>query len=101
MMVEMYFVVVGLVSFFALATWQFSLANLTFLVLLWAVGFAYSHYNKTDLLIISGKIYKDSRTGELIKVIKANYWVVYYMYENDRQLYKSLIKDFKENFEYC
>lgn len=101
MMVEMYFTVVGLVSLFALATWQLSLANLTFLVLLWVVGFAYSHYNKEDLLIIPGKTYKDSRTGELIKVIEANYWTVSYMYENDRQLYKALIGDFKKNFEYC
>ena len=101
MMVEMYFVVVGLISFFALATWQFSLANLTFLALLWVVGFAYSHYNRANLLIIPGKTYKDSRTGELIRVTEADYWTVSYMYENDYQLYEALIGDFKKNFEYC
>ena len=101
MLVEMYFMVVGLFSLFALATWQLTLANLTFLVFLWIVGFAYSQYNKSDLLIIPGKTYKDNRTGELIKVIEANYWTVSYMYENDHQLYKALIDDFKKNFEYC
>jgi hypothetical protein len=101
MMVEMYFMVVGLFSLFALATWQLTLANLIFLLLLWVVGFAYSYHNKSDLLIIPGKTYKDNRTGELIKVIEANYWTVSYMYENDHQLYKALIDDFKKNFEYC
>lgn len=101
MLIEMYFMVVGLFSLFALATWQLTLANLTFLVLLWVVGFAYSHYNNSELLIIPGKTYKDNRTGELIKVIEANYWTVSYMYENDPQLYKALIDDFKKNFEYC
>lgn len=101
MLVEMYFVVVGLLSLFALATWQLTLANLMFLVLLWIVGFAYSQYNKSDLLIIPGKTYKDNRTGELIKVIEANYWTVSYMYENDPKLYRALIEDFKKNFEYC
>lgn len=101
MLVEMYFMVVGLFSLFALATWQLTLANLIFLLLLWVVGFVYSHYNKSDLLIIPGKTYKDNRTGELIKVIEANYWTVSYMYENDPKLYRALIEDFKKNFEYC
>lgn len=101
MIIEIYFVIVGLVSFFALATWQLSLANLTFLVLLWVVGFTYSYYNKADLIIIPGKTYKDSRTGELINVIEANYWTVSYAYEKEHLLYTALIKDFKKNFEYC
>ena len=101
MMIEMYFMVVGLFSLFALATWQLTLANLIFLLLLWVVGFVYSHYNNSELLIIPGKTYKDSRTGELIKIIEANYWTVSYMYENDHRLYRALIEDFKKNFEYC